>query len=669
MVVTTKRVMVVRILDQEEDSLNKRSIESKLESVLFYGVNNGDGQMLVSVKEQMSFCSQGMVALEPSPYGIITALIEPLLRENYGSSNAWKEAMLEQGARVALRQLNLYNAESGVSATSQIRQMADHVVMILPESYQNEDFLAAADVGNTMSMFTVQWATSLSAFMHELAHNYGLTHSGLYSDVYGDITGYMGKSLPVSWTPQKCYNAIQHWQLGWYPDNRAYVPSTSSLEDQLPIRYEIAAFVDAKSTPLPVLLKIDSVTALQYNRAKSYNQGTEMHPDRIVISRDIGGSTSLLAGLDPSSNPYYSLYTNDNQEITIYVCEAVSSSVDSMMIAIGMATDDPDSEVLCNAPMAPSATSDNAAPGDATDGESTPPGSQEVPPDQENNWNDGVLYGPPQNTEVPTSSPLATTQRPEDEATTRTPESTVSPTSTQLRRTRAPTSSPPPQDSNIHEPNNSNSGGSGGDTSNRPTTVAPTTVPPALQSSQDYARITHQRMVIFASALVPVAVVVLFLAGFVFYRRRRKTKDQAHRLNGIECENDHERHNTHDDSTTTRESCGQQQAAQQQDNRLPTELVLDNSDWELPTNSLYHHERYHHHNYNSDGCCDSSGSHMSEYWTPEIRNAVALCLQEHEREAARQRYHRNKTSNKNKKRDSSFAKQRTIASGSTNGCP
>jgi hypothetical protein len=35
-------------------------------------------------------------------------------------------------------------------------------------------------------------------------------------DEYGDSTGYMGRSMPVAWVTRTCYNASQHWALGWH---------------------------------------------------------------------------------------------------------------------------------------------------------------------------------------------------------------------------------------------------------------------------------------------------------------------------------------------------------------------------------------------------------------------------------------------------------------------
>jgi hypothetical protein len=250
--------------------------------------------------------------------------------------------------------------------------LADHIVVILPALYPDASFLATAEVGSGISIYSVEWATSLSAFMHELAHNIGVRHSkAAFSfaplsyassssnpeddddddDEYGDSTGYMGRSEPVAWVPRKCYNAAQHWALGWYEPHlrlslaEPTATTTTSDAPVLPIRITVAAFVDyAKisvddDTSMVVLVQLnDSSVYLQFNRAKDYNIGTDMLQDQVVIVQDEEENTLLLAGLD-MDNDVYTVQT-DNVSVQVRVCEIViaaddPSAIDYAVIVVG----------------------------------------------------------------------------------------------------------------------------------------------------------------------------------------------------------------------------------------------------------------------------------------------------------------------------------------------
>ena len=62
--------------------------------------------------------------------------------------------------------------------------------------------------------------TSLLVHYPNDSHNFGLGHSNLPSQngLYRDRTGYMGSSDATIGKPAKCYNAYQHFQLGWFAE-------------------------------------------------------------------------------------------------------------------------------------------------------------------------------------------------------------------------------------------------------------------------------------------------------------------------------------------------------------------------------------------------------------------------------------------------------------------
>jgi hypothetical protein len=90
----------------------------------------------------------------------------------------------------------------------------------------------------------------------------------------------MGRSLVKRGAPLCCYNAANHWDLGWFPDGRLdlglYGPTT-------PLYLSIRAFVNYPAKG-PVLLKIAGNIYLQYNHASIHNKETDSPlANRVVI--------------------------------------------------------------------------------------------------------------------------------------------------------------------------------------------------------------------------------------------------------------------------------------------------------------------------------------------------------------------------------------------------
>jgi hypothetical protein len=134
----------------------------------------------------------------------------------------------------------------------------------------------------------------------------------------------MGQSVITPWAPRKCYNAAQHWQLGWYDETNANGESlrVSLVNAALPLQVSVAAFVDhdkLQNERMVVLVQVESNIYLQFNRAKSYNVGTEpLFADKVVIIQDNGNSgTRLLASLALNER-----YTTSSGR-TISVCQLV----------------------------------------------------------------------------------------------------------------------------------------------------------------------------------------------------------------------------------------------------------------------------------------------------------------------------------------------------------
>jgi Gametolysin peptidase M11 len=332
-----RSLLILRILEAPENPVLTSEQHTKLQAVLFDGDVSASGP-LPSVQEQMLLCSADRVRFVPLDVPNLADNVVEVVVDQALSDPSDYDEWVEVAAAIALDGPlhSLSPTSSFSSATAQLREVADHILVLLPESYVSSDteFIATAEISNRISIYTVPWATSLSAYMHELAHNLGLRHSGddqmrLGVGVeYGDTSGNMGQSVITPWAPQKCYNAAQHWKLGWYDETNSNGESlrVSLVDVGLPVQVSVAAFVDHKklqNEQMVVLVQVESNIYLQFNRAKSYNVGTEpLFADKVVIVRDNGiDGTRLLASLGLDEQ-----FTTPRGR-TISVCQLVLTDV------------------------------------------------------------------------------------------------------------------------------------------------------------------------------------------------------------------------------------------------------------------------------------------------------------------------------------------------------
>jgi Gametolysin peptidase M11 len=352
--VETRTVFVVRMLDQVEDATTANTANAQIQQALF-----GEGGSITSVRQQMTACSGGTILLEPA--GNMASVVVSVPSDQASERNAWVDAAataVAQDATFTALSSSLSSSSSSwndMDATSRLRSVASHVVLVLPPSYPDASFLADAEVNHSISVFSPAWTISLSAYMHELGHNIMLRHAGglRSSEAYADTTGYMGRSTLELGAPLKCYNAAQHWQLGWYNQRSSLrlslVDRSIQDRDQWPMTVKVAAFVDhAKlNDKMAVLVQLDADTYLQFNRAKDYNVGTGMMADEIVLVRDNSNSTSLLAGLD-ASGVYQYKSSNPPTIVTVQVCAIViptdTTLVDYAVVAIDQRLDSSDGQ-------------------------------------------------------------------------------------------------------------------------------------------------------------------------------------------------------------------------------------------------------------------------------------------------------------------------------------
>lgn len=167
----------------------------------------------------------------------------------------------------------------------------------------------------------------------------GLHHAFQNGLEYGDVTGYMGGAVRATNYPRRCYNAQNHWHVGWYSSRSIEIDPYSVS----PAVYPVVPFVDFNkaSSGEYVVVKLTGLDLyMQYNRQKSFNVETGELQDRLTIVRDTGEGTDLLAGLNDDSPWWQRMY--DSRLLTIEVCSVQmaqsSQEADVMYVSIGFGT-------------------------------------------------------------------------------------------------------------------------------------------------------------------------------------------------------------------------------------------------------------------------------------------------------------------------------------------
>jgi hypothetical protein len=142
----------------------------------------------------------------------------------------------------------------------------------------------------------------------------------------------------VDW-PKKCFNGLQHWQLGWYADRRR----TFIARFDTGYLVKIAAFVDYDLANIdePVLVNIESLGTnenfvLQYNRASKFNVDTEEKKDEVTITAPGIGGTDGLAGLKAAERYTIPNFNKSGSNLIVQACKVAKGSkgADIMYVSI-----------------------------------------------------------------------------------------------------------------------------------------------------------------------------------------------------------------------------------------------------------------------------------------------------------------------------------------------
>jgi hypothetical protein len=307
--VTNRKVLALTI--STTDSTNRFTPDT-LYPYLF-----GDDK--ISMQSQFQACSAGQFMISPVFGGVVDILLSGPL-STYTPRDATFAAM------------DIFEKQYGIT---NLPDLVDSIMFCLPPGMAS--FAASAVTSHYRTIFNDENCARLSVVMHELAHNIGIGHSSKHGKRYDDLTGYMGRSQPQLEGPQKCYNAAQHWQLGWYESHRL------DWQDEIlaPRIVTLYSFVDIMFIQDPtgfVLINIADKVYLQLNSAKSFNAGTGDFKNMVTVVE--GGIDNLVDGLDAVSHSRFEArnFNDDGNTLIIEVCGFLQDSVglDLAILSIGL---------------------------------------------------------------------------------------------------------------------------------------------------------------------------------------------------------------------------------------------------------------------------------------------------------------------------------------------
>lgn len=315
----------------------------------------GASSETVNVISQLDDCSFHKLQIRPAQSSdgrVVNGVAEVVINDSVSGDNSVR--LLEN--LVVIKANNMFG-----TVTSQF----DHILLVMPDAnlkMGGGSYLAYASMNGPRSVFHNDWAGRLSAVAHELGHNMNLAHAGQGTQPYGDITGFMGFGIGVTGGPKMCFNAQNHWTLGWFDDRKL-----SLTQSDLPWGGYLAAFVDYQATAPSqhVLIRIgdsDVGLYLQFNRAKGINVGTRALPDTVVIVSDdgtvnptwgiqswqVGGIMVGRTDVDPTY--IYSKF-DGTADLIVRVCTYVKGSPDVVRLSMHLANGK--QSTTCNEAQAP----------------------------------------------------------------------------------------------------------------------------------------------------------------------------------------------------------------------------------------------------------------------------------------------------------------------------
>lgn len=265
----------------------------------------------VTVVSQFHKCSGGQLKFVPNRFGIQEVTV-PKGNNDRGEIEKSVQKFLKQKFKL-----------------SKMSEFASNSMFIFPPGFE---FLAVAPSNHWRSSYSDAWGLSLVANLHEIGHNFDLGHAYYNNRAYGGVEGNMGGGSAMPGGPLKCYNAVNHFRLGWFEDRTL---TLGKGDVQTATLVPVAAFVDYDLTEKhqPVNIRINNKYFIQYNRRAKHNIGTQAFADKLTVSTYRNShSTDHYAALSPGRG------VNLAGGIRLQVCQRIpgnSRTPDILLLSIG----------------------------------------------------------------------------------------------------------------------------------------------------------------------------------------------------------------------------------------------------------------------------------------------------------------------------------------------
>ncbi|KAG7349112.1 peptidase M4 thermolysin family protein [Nitzschia inconspicua] len=158
------------------------------------------------LKSQYSACSKGALTITEGPIEEVTIATDPSGPADV--TRGWMEG----------------------NATALVAK-ADYQLVLFCQPQTTGGWIAYAYINDWRSYYNNNWCQYVSAQLHEVGHNLGLAHAGEARVEYGDQTGMMGYSYSQD-DQYMCFNAVNNYQLGWFPGQYADVMASTYMGSQ-----------------------------------------------------------------------------------------------------------------------------------------------------------------------------------------------------------------------------------------------------------------------------------------------------------------------------------------------------------------------------------------------------------------------------------------------------
>lgn len=181
----------------------------------------------------------------------------------------------------------------------------------------------------------------------------------------------MGRSKVMRGGPLLCFNAGNHWQLGWFPNGRkdfGYQGPT------VPQKFDLASFVDYPGSH-PVIARVGDMY-MQYNYRKSYNKDSDALVNQLVIVYLGGDKKTMVKG----NLGVHQEYSDAGSSFVVKVCsQSTKGGANILTLSVGRSYTDCNSSASSGSLPSPS-FSWNKAPGPTTSFWSPPSPTPQWPP-------------------------------------------------------------------------------------------------------------------------------------------------------------------------------------------------------------------------------------------------------------------------------------------------